>query len=93
MSEIIQIIEESPTIVQVFSELTINNTGGVAAQAVSFTQSVAASVWTFNHTLNRRPAIQVTDLAGNLLFVETQATLTQAIVKSESPVTGIVYLT
>jgi hypothetical protein len=59
---------------------------------VSFTQSVAAATWTFNHTLNRVPALEVTDLAGNRLFVETQATLTQAIVRSLSPVTGIVYL-
>jgi hypothetical protein len=59
---------------------------------VSFTQSVAAATWTFNHTLNRVPALEVTDLAGNRLFVETQATLIQAIVKSLSPVTGILYL-
>jgi hypothetical protein len=59
---------------------------------LSFTQAIAAATWTFAHTLNRVPALEVTDLTGNRLFVETQATLTQAIVKSLSPVTGILYL-
>lgn len=57
-----------------------------------FTQSVAASTWTFNHTLNRRPGVHVTDLVGNTLFVETQVTRSQAIVRSQIPITGIVYL-
>jgi hypothetical protein len=57
-----------------------------------FSQSVAATTWTFNHTLNRVPSIEVTDLVGNRLLVETQVTQTQAIVRSESPITGFVYL-
>jgi hypothetical protein len=57
-----------------------------------FTQAVAAQNWVFNHTLNRVPVIEVTDLVGNRIFVDTQATPTQAIVRSESPVTGVVYL-
>ncbi|MGL5059033.1 MAG: hypothetical protein ACRC62_03540 [Microcoleus sp.] len=59
---------------------------------VEFTQSVAAQTWTFNHTLNRVPKIDVTDLAGNKIYVETQVTLTQAIVRSVIPITGIVKL-
>jgi hypothetical protein len=57
-----------------------------------FTQAIAATNWIFNHTLNRVPTIEVTDLVGNRIFVDTQATLTQAIVRSESPITGVVYL-
>lgn len=59
---------------------------------VEFTQSVATQTWTFNHTLNRVPKIEVTDLAGNRIYVETQVTLTQAIVRSVVPATGIVKL-
>lgn len=68
-------------------QLAIQNLLGV-----EFTQSVAAQTWTFNHTLNRVPKIEVTDLAGNRLWVETQVTLTQAIVRSKVPATGIVKL-
>lgn len=59
---------------------------------ISFTQAVAATTWVFNHTLNRTPVIEVCDLVGNRIFVDTQATITQAIVRSESPITGVVYL-
>jgi hypothetical protein len=60
---------------------------------VVFAQTIAQANWVFNHTLNRVPTIEVTDLVGNRLFVETQATQTQAIVRSQSPITGFVYLT
>jgi hypothetical protein len=67
--------------------------GAIANLAgVEFVQSVAAATWTFNHTLNRVPKIDVTDLAGNRISVETQVTLTQAIVRSVIPITGIVKL-
>jgi hypothetical protein len=59
---------------------------------VKFTQSVPSTDWVFNHTLNRVPKIQVTDLAGNNLIVETEASLTQAKVKTMAPSTGVVYL-
>jgi hypothetical protein len=65
---------------------------GWADSRLVFTQAVAATNWAFNHTLNRVPVLEVTDLVGNRIFVETQATVTQAIVRSESPITGVVYL-
>ena len=61
-------------------------------QYLSFTQSIAATTWTFSHNLGRKPGAHITDLAGNALFVESQVTDTQVFVRSASPVTGIVYL-
>ena len=70
---------------------TANNNSSYQPTVV--TQSTAASTWTINHTLNRVPSVDVTDLAGNKIFVETQATQTQVLVKSVSPITAVVYLT
>lgn len=67
-----------------------NNT---SSPPIVVTQSTAESTWTINHTLNRVPSVDVTDLAGNKIFVETQATQTQVLVKALSPITGVVYLT
>lgn len=71
----------------------INGLGGVGGgnAPVVFQQNTASTTWTFNHTLNRVPQVTVTDLAGNNLFVEVQATLTQIFVRSTVPYTGIVY--
>jgi len=63
----------------------------LASFPLVFTQSIASTNWTFNHTLNRVPRLQITDLAGNLLFVDARATSTQILVVSRSPITGIVY--
>lgn len=80
LGQVLAITQESPRVM------------GWVSSRLAFRQETAAQTWTFNHTLNRVPALEVTDLAGNKLFVETQATQTQALVKSESPITGVLYL-
>lgn len=90
---VINVVEQGHTIITVWPGGPVvvgANGGGGAVQ--EFVQSVAATNWVFNHTLNRRPALSVTDLAGNNLIVETQVTSTQILVKSVTPITGIVYL-
>lgn len=59
---------------------------------LSFTQTVASADWAFNHSLNRVPTVEVTDLAGNRLLVETESTQEIVRVKASQPITGIVYL-
>jgi hypothetical protein len=79
-------------------EITVNLVGSTviyppgAGQTQDFTQSVAQNTWTFNHVLNRIPKVSVTDLAGNNIIVSIHATQSQVIVSSESPITGVVYL-
>jgi hypothetical protein len=58
----------------------------------AFTQSVASTSWLFNHSLNRVPSTQLTDLAGNTLLAQVTATSTSVSVQSASPITGIVYI-
>lgn len=59
---------------------------------LSFTQAVASTDWTFSHSLNRVPIVEVTDLVGNRLLVETESTQDIVRVKASQPITGIVYL-
>jgi hypothetical protein len=89
---VVQVVETTHTVITVHPGGPIVPNGSGAARPIDFTQSIASTEWVFNHTLNRKPCIEVTDLAGNCLLVETQATTTQAIVRSAFPITGIVYL-
>jgi hypothetical protein len=79
-----------PQQVEVAPFMLIGGSSAPAPAPLEFRQETASTVWTFNHTLNRRPIAQVTDLAGNQKLVAVQSTLTQVVVRCAVPSTGIV---
>lgn len=91
---VVNVVEQGRTVITAWpgGPVIVGGGSGGGSAAQEFVQSVAAADWVFNHTLGRRPGVTVTDLVGNSLLLETQVTTTQVMVRSTTPLTGVVYL-